>query len=142
MALSRTRPEPLSDEEAAARRAFHEEAWGQRCCAVCGKGGAFDPHHVVEKKKIKSVRRTETLWDVRNALRLCPQCHADHTGRSKKVPLRKLRDANYEFAAWLLGGSAFYYLRAHYDGDDPRLSALRTREDDGDSTDATAASAL
>lgn len=131
----------MSDEEAAARRLFHEEAWGQRCCAVCGKVGPFDPHHVVEKKKIKSIRRKETLWDTRNALRLCPGCHANHTGASKKVPLTKLTDANYGFAFWLLGGAAFYYLRSHYDGEDRRLSDHLTRWETANG-DAAAAAAV
>lgn len=136
MALSRTRKPKRTPEEDAARRVFHEEAWSQRCCAVCGKTGPFDPHHVVEKKKLKSIGRTDVLWDPRNALRLCPDCHANHTAASRKVPLTRLTDANYDFAFEVLEGAAFYYLRAHYDAEDRRLSDHRTHwENNGHAAD-------
>jgi 5-methylcytosine-specific restriction endonuclease McrA len=143
----RGRPNPqrnyrtLSDIEEANRRRFHEEAWNQRVCASCGTGGAYESHHVVEKKYLKQMFRADLLWDPRNCLRLCHQCHRRHTVRSKKLLLTMLVDANYEFAEWLLEGAAFYYLRRNYDGKDPRLSDLQTRwEDDGDSASTAAES--
>jgi hypothetical protein len=143
----RGRPNPrrnyktATDIEEANRRAFQEAAWRQRVCAACGSSSAWDPHHVVEKKQLKAMFRADLFWETRNALRLCTSCHAMHTCRARKLQLTMLTDANYEFAEWLLEGAAFYYLRRHYDGKDPRLSALRTRwEDDGDSTSTAAES--
>lgn len=127
MALSRTRKPKLTPEEEAARQGFIEACYWQRCCHKCGSTKPWDPHHVVEQKKLKAIHRKDILWDPRNAMRLCVDCHANHTGASDKVPLALLTAANYEFAFEALGGSAFYYLPAHYDGDDPRLSDYLTR---------------
>lgn len=145
----RGRPNPrrnyktLSDIEEANRNRFHEEAWNQRVCASCGKGGSYESHHVVEKKRIKADFKTDKLWDPRNCLRLCTGCHGMHTGGARRLKLTMLTDENYEFAEEYFEGAAFYYLRRYYDGKDPRLSALRTRwEDDGDSTSATAAESV
>lgn len=60
------------------------------------------------------------LWDPRNCLRLCPDCHMNHHGLYK-LKLKVLRPANYEFAFEHLRAGAGEYLRHHYDGDDPRL---------------------
>lgn len=135
MARSRTkRPnrkrsyKKLTDIEIANRRRFHEEAWNQRVCQKCGKGGAHESHHVVEKKQLRQMFRADLFWDPRNCLRLCPMpCHSRHTIGSEKLHLSVLLDANYEFAFETLGGGAYYYLRRHYDGKDPRLEEYHRR---------------
>lgn len=119
MALTSRRREPLSDEEWEQRGLFAGAAMKQRCCAVCGQGGQFDAHHVVEKQYLK--KNKLPLWDERNALRLCTRCHHQHTVRSKKVPLGALTQENIDYAVLLLGDYASDYLTRRYDGQDPRL---------------------
>lgn len=127
------------DIENANRRAFHEAAWKQRVCQVCGKGGAYQTHHVVEKQHIKQEGRREYLWDTRNAFRICHDCHGQHTVRARKIKLTELTDENYEFAFFFWGQRAGSYLRRHYDGDDPRLSDHQTRWELEHGSDAAAA---
>lgn len=77
-------------------------------------------HHVVYEQHVR--REGGDVYDPRNALTLCISCHTSHHRRgSRTVPLRVLRDANYEFAFELLGAAAFDYLRRRYTGGDPRL---------------------
>lgn len=76
-------------------------------------------HHVVYEQHVK--REGGDRWDPRNALRLCVSCHSSHHRRGRVLPLRALRDVNFEFAFELLGPAAYDYLTRRYAGDDPRL---------------------
>jgi len=113
----------ISDLEAANRRNFHEAAWKQRVCACCGKAGPFQSHHVVEKQKLRIIGRLDLKWDVRNALRVCDDCHGKQH-RGWRINLRRLTDENYEFAFFVLGTEAADYLRARYEGNDDRWDDL------------------
>jgi len=113
----------IGDIEAANRRNFHEAAWKQRVCAMCGQGGPFQSHHVVEKQRLRIIGRLDLKWDVRNALRVCHDCHGKQH-RGKRIALRRLTDENYEFAWFVLGTASADYLRDRYEGDDPRWDAL------------------
>lgn len=108
----------------AAKRAFHDEARRQRICAQegCRRNWPWHPHHVIYRQELQKMGITDitVLWDKRNALRLCPDCHMNHHNLHH-VKLKCLTDANYEFAFEILGDRAGDYLRQHYDGDDPRL---------------------
>ncbi len=86
---------------------------------MTGKGGAFDPHHVVEQQWLK--REGLPLDDRRNALRLNPDVHANHTTGAAKVPLRCLTDENVEYVFEVMGVRAMDYLERKYDGTDPRV---------------------
>ena len=44
------------------------EVCGNRC-AVCGKAGQLECHHVVRRRKLL------TRWDWRNGIALCVECH-------------------------------------------------------------------
>lgn len=129
-----------TDIEMANKRNFHEAAWKQRVCQECGKGGAHESHHVVEKQKLRQINRWDVVWDTRNCLRLCPACHHSHTVGFRRVKLQNLTDDNYEFAFHILGAGAFYYLRDRYNGKDARLSDHLTRweEEHGDTSDDAA----
>jgi hypothetical protein len=116
--------------EKANRRTFYEVAWRQRVCQSCGKGGAYEAHHVVEKQKLKQEGRLDLKWDTRNCLRLCPGCHAAHTIGYRRVSLDMLTDDNYEFALFFLGRAASSYLRRHYNGKDRRWTELDRKCDE------------
>lgn len=116
--------------EDANRRAFHEVAWKQRVCQVCGKGGDYETHHVVKKEHLKQKGLYDMIWDTRNALRLCHGCHAAHTLGYRRVKLDRLTDDNYEFALLIFGMGASQYLRRHYNGKDPRWTALDRKCDE------------
>jgi hypothetical protein len=107
-----------------AKVAFHEEAQKQRICRRpgCRSNWPWHPHHVVYRQELEKLGIDDMaiLWDPRNCIRLCPTCHANQHGLHH-LPLTCLRDANYEFAFEHLGERAGSYLRAKYDGDDPRL---------------------
>lgn len=128
----RRRPRPRVDEaEALSHRLFQEAAQKQRCCAVCnGARGGWHPHHVVYAQHLKA--EGHPIYDARNALRLCPDCHAAHHARSKVIPLRKLLDIHFEYAFEKLGVRAYDYLRRLYDGEDARLEHWLKRTEDGD----------
>lgn len=100
---------------------FVQAAAAQRVCARCGKAGLFDPHHVVEKSWLKA--KGLLIDDPDNALRLCPNCHAQHTG-GNRLKVKHLRTENLQYAFRELGASAGSYLRRKYRGNDARLEAL------------------
>lgn len=116
--LKRTGRKRRTPEEEWAHREFVEAAREQRVCAVTGKRGPFDPHHVVEQQWL--TREGLPLDDRRNALRLSPDVHANHTTKTTKVPMRCLTDANIEYAFEVMGIRAVDYLARHYEGTDPR----------------------
>jgi hypothetical protein len=106
-------------EEVIAHQEFVMAAREQRVCAVTGKSGPFDPHHVVEQQWLK--REGLPVDDRRNALRLSPDVHANHTTGVKQVPQRCLTDENIEYVFEVMGVRAKDYLDRKYDGTDPRV---------------------
>jgi hypothetical protein len=119
----RRRPKPKPDQaEALAHRLFREAAAKQRCCQWCGKTKSdWHPHHVIYAQYLK--HNHHPIYDTRNVLRLCINCHAKHhDGTPEKLPLSKLRDENIEYAVYLIGGYLAYdYLTTRYAGEDARL---------------------
>lgn len=104
------------------QRAFREAARAQRLCAVCGRGGAFHAHHIVDRSLLR--REGQDEFDPRNALRLCPSCHFNHEfgGPGKvDVALAALSDEAIAFAFEALGAAASVFLERHYVGHDPRI---------------------
>lgn len=120
--------------DVANRQAFRQEAQRQRVCAVCGEAGSFDAHHVIEKKYLKA--NNLPLYNTENSLRLCDEqtdndCHGGHTSGMRRIPLRCLTDRNIQYAFYLLGPAAYYYLKARYTGEDERVErAFAELEDD------------
>lgn len=94
-------------------------------CATCKSTGLLQQHHVVYEQHV--VRAGGDVWDPRNSLTLCVNCHQAHHGRYLVVGTLLLRDETIAFAADTLGdGAAYEYLRRIYrDADvDPRVAAL------------------
>lgn len=118
--MKRTKRKPLSSEEREQAWAFKVSGQGQPC-AVCGYLWEWpDMHHVVSQQELKD--RGLPLWDVRNALPLCPigmllagsQCHERHENASKRITFRKLRPENIAYAYEVLGDYADDYLKRRY----------------------------
>lgn len=107
---------PISNPES-----FHLEARYQRVCAVCGKGGRFHAHHVVDKQWLRVNRLP--LYDTRNALRLCDhgkRCHMnfEEGGVAKvQVLVRHLKDQNLCYLWQVMGHGGTVWLDRYYGGD-------------------------
>jgi 5-methylcytosine-specific restriction endonuclease McrA len=91
-------------------------------CTACGSRDRLALHHCVYRQHVRAV--DGDVWDPRNALTLCPSCHAYHHGRGRVLALPVLPDSVFEFAAEVLGARAYGYLRRRYAGDDARLDLL------------------
>lgn len=96
---------------------FKESTYGLPC-ATC-RLYRYSPrnmqaHHVVSKQELKKRGRTPLLWDRRNALPLCADCHERHENASRRVSLSALTPENVEFAREVLGDYADYYLERYY----------------------------
>lgn len=110
---------------------FREAAQNQRCCQMCGKAGSdWHPHHVVYAQHLRTAGHP--IYDARNAMRLCVECHASHHNRSKVIPLLKLTITHIEYAFLTLGAAAHYYLSQRYGGEDPRLDETQARFEGGE----------
>lgn len=99
--------------------AWNRAARRQRC-ECCKLRAAKQGHHVVYKQELR--RRNWPLYDLRDMMALCDECHDEHHSPNWKLPLTALSDENLRFAFGLLGAHAFDYLRRRYGGDDPRLN--------------------
>jgi ribosomal protein L37AE/L43A len=99
------------------RRFFHEKTIPGRC-ASCGRRGRH-AHHVVYKQDLR--RLGKPLWDVDNALALCPKCHELHHKRIKVISVECLTDKNIEYAFRELGAYAYDYLKRKYGTEDRRM---------------------
>lgn len=109
---------------------FHEAARWQRVCAVCDRakgrpdvrGRTWHAHHVVPKSILR--RLGLPLWDTRNALRLCTDCHGafEWAGPGKVlVTVKHLTDENICYAWEALGVTVVQIERRYGDFDvDPR----------------------
>lgn len=117
----RRKPKPrVNEAEALSHRLFRDAAQYQRCCQMCsGIGKDWHPHHVVYAQHLKLAGAP--IYDTRNAMRLCIECHASHHNRSKVIPLAKLTDEHIAYAFEKLGLAAHHYLLQRYDGEDQRV---------------------
>ncbi len=82
-------------------------------------------HHVVYAQTVR--KHGGDIWAPENSMTVCQTCHQrqhEPFHQARRIPLRALTDANYEFARELLGAYAYDYLRARYSGSDPRLDAI------------------
>lgn len=120
---------------------FRQAAQRQRCCQMCGKAGSdWHPHHVVYAQHLRKAGKP--VYDARNAMRLCVECHASHHNRSKVIPLLKLTDDHFEYAFLMLGPAAHYYLGQRYDGEDPRLDQWLAKTEGGEENERIASTAV
>lgn len=124
------RGDVLADEaERISHDLFRQAAQRQRVCQMCGKaGGNWHPHHVVYAQHLK--KAGAPIYDARNSMRLCVECHASHHNRSKVIPLAKLTLEHIQYAFEKLGLAAHYYLNQRYDGPDERVDQILKEEED------------
>lgn len=107
-----------------------------KCACGCGQRAA-SKHHIVYVQRLRQIARRERdkllrrdieaqlVTDKRNLMWLAFDCHQAHHGPNWRLPLAKLPDSAFEFAAEVLGaGEAYEYLRRRYGGEDARLDAL------------------
>lgn len=131
-----------NEAEKMAHEMFREEARAQRCCQMCGTTkGAWHPHHVVYLQHLREVGAP--LYDTRNSMRLCEDCHRRHHNRSKVIPLAKLTAEHIAYAFEKLGLRAHSYLRERYEGENPRVeqALAQAEEEHGERTAEAAAPA-
>lgn len=72
-------------------------------CVVCEESPACQGHHIIPAQLLRrealrrEVKLPVILWDRRNRLGVCPDCHANHHARSR--PIR--RSVLLRVAAWV-----------------------------------------
>jgi hypothetical protein len=81
-------------------------------------------HHAVYEKTL--VRLRLPIWDRRNALGLCVNCHFNHHHGIRKLPLTCLHQRNIDYAFEVMKERAGDYLRRKYDGFDARVQVKET----------------
>lgn len=119
----------VSRAEALPRRLFHEACKRQkchRCLASKARGnarGAVQSHHVVYKQTLE--KRGLSLWNTRNAMPLCKECHDLHHAPNGqgKMDLALLTDDHIAYAFEVLGTFAYDWLRSRYAGEDERVTS-------------------
>jgi 5-methylcytosine-specific restriction endonuclease McrA len=127
MGKKKSKPKPGSIEYIA-KESFKREALTQGRCQNCGSTTwQWHAHHVVYEQHLNDIGAA--VWDNRNSMRLCEDCHRRHHNRSAVIPLLKLRAVTIAYAFEVLGLRAYSYLSEKYAGEDPRLEqALATAE--------------
>jgi hypothetical protein len=72
---------------------------------VCKEAPATQGHHIIAAQLLRrealrrSVALLPILWDRRNRLGVCPDCHANHHGRSRPI----VREVLLRDAVWVFG---------------------------------------
>lgn len=106
----------MSPEEKIAYGQFRAAARAQRCCQNpdCRRPMAhpWDPHHVIYEQELE--RRGAPLFDVRNVLRLCRDCHFRHHQGAAPIPKTVLTSVNLAYATEILGDFAMDYINRRY----------------------------
>jgi 5-methylcytosine-specific restriction endonuclease McrA len=94
---------------------FQDAARAQLACMnpACPRPSApWNAHHVVYAQHVRLEGGDE--WDVRNAMRLCTDCHDRHHSGARRLAADVLPPAAVAFAHALLGERAIDYLRTYY----------------------------
>jgi hypothetical protein len=109
------------------RKAKTPQSWKVKWPDKCRKcdGWADARHHVVYEQHVR--KEGGRLFDLRNGLPLCYDCHvAHHRGGENRLNTRLLFDGHIEFAVELLGPDrAYNYFHRYYHCDeDARVEAL------------------
>lgn len=107
--------QPLPDFRETLREAIVKEAWteawhGKPCAVGCGRR-AVHGHHVITTQALRRYGFTDRLWDPRNCLPVCFDCHGSHHGASRRIPLSVLSEDARAFADELGLG---YLLERYY----------------------------
>lgn len=79
----------------------------RRPCVECGALWNIEAHHVIAKQEIKRVARTgrwewdreqEAIWDNRNGIPVCSECHMRHESAYKRISRGNVPPSAVEFA--------------------------------------------
>lgn len=100
------------------RKLFHDSIRGKRC-QNCSQRRASAAHHVLYKQHL--ARYAEPLWDRRNSMALCGDCHERHHARSRPIQASVLNVVQIDYIFEVLGPNGYDYIRKRYPGEDPRL---------------------
>jgi hypothetical protein len=97
-------------------REWHQPISG--VCAICGRAGALQRHHVVLEQHIRQVDPAR-VWDLRGSMLLgvwCEKrCHGRHHSAFRRLPASKLTPVHLGFMVELLGEDrAAIYVARYY----------------------------
>lgn len=98
-----------------ARRLFRQAARAQRVCqnpACTTPTAAWSAHHVVYEQDLR--RLGLPIYDTRNAMRLCRDCHGQHHSRAAPIPVAVLTTNHIEYAREVFGDAYVDYLHRRY----------------------------
>lgn len=82
-------------------------AWQGKRCAVCAQHQACHGHHIVYMQHLR--RERAPLWDPRNCLPVCFNCHGQHHNSRRKISVSQLPKQAFEFADEF--GFSYYFDR-------------------------------
>lgn len=88
-------------EEAARERWFDVPGPVCRVCGLDENQAVLEAHHVCEKAWMKRHGLRHLIWDQRNQMILCRDCHANHTAASRRIEWADLTEDNLAFVAEL-----------------------------------------
>jgi len=93
---------------------FRWAAQKQERCASCGTRGPWDAHHALYEQHLR--KEGFPLFDPRNALRLCRDCHANHHAGARRIKTASLTTENLAYMVEVLGPDrAELYIARQYD---------------------------
>jgi 5-methylcytosine-specific restriction endonuclease McrA len=98
-AIRRAYRPPSRDDRALATR-FHIAVTQNARCARCRTPHGLEAHHAIPKGWLRrnGLADPRVIWDERNGIALCADCHERHTNRSRVLPRRLLPASVWRFA--------------------------------------------
>lgn len=108
--ISEKRAEALAElrsRQSPVARAWWQAVAHRKVCAVCGSTHKVQGHHVISQQVLRRLARKHgldvlaLLWDKRNGVAVCEDCHVAHTTAKKRIPRRCIPLPAQEFAAEL-----------------------------------------
>ena len=79
-------------------------------CDVCGRATQrLARHHVIYAQHVRAAGGD--VWDLRNSMLVCPDCHERHHNASRRIPLPLVPGLALDFATCLYGveRAAWYF---------------------------------
>lgn len=87
---------PMSPQERLAAREWWARVARGQACVVCRGTRNVQGHHVVPKHAVK--KKGGEVWDARNGMAACEECHARHTNAFRRIPRYLVSSAAWSFA--------------------------------------------